>query len=185
MNAAGIKKIAFGIFADKGYDATTMMDISEACGLHKASVYFQFESKSSLFLEIFNEQANDFIKSISTFFNELNSNEIETILKNFFLKTVQYFLSRQKLIFWSRIILLKNTYVDQEIEEHLNQKIIEIDDLIKDKLSSVLPETDQKLFYNYHIFVLSFVIFMLLVDGNPDEKAQDSWDIFWNGVTIK
>jgi len=40
------------IFAEKGYDGTSMRDISKACGISKALLYHHFESKDNLYARI-------------------------------------------------------------------------------------------------------------------------------------
>jgi TetR/AcrR family transcriptional repressor of nem operon len=39
---------AFVLFRTRGYQATSMTDVAEACGIQKGSLYYQFESKDDL-----------------------------------------------------------------------------------------------------------------------------------------
>jgi AcrR family transcriptional regulator len=48
-----ILKAALTCFADKGYHQTTMDDIVEEAGISKGGVYWYFDSKKELFLEMF------------------------------------------------------------------------------------------------------------------------------------
>ncbi|MBB6670420.1 TetR/AcrR family transcriptional regulator [Cohnella nanjingensis] len=48
-----ILDVAMDLFRQKGYSATSMQDIAEACGMAKASIYKLFASKEELFTEVF------------------------------------------------------------------------------------------------------------------------------------
>ncbi|MCC3376288.1 TetR/AcrR family transcriptional regulator [Cohnella sp. REN36] len=50
---AKILDVAMDLFRQKGYSATSMQDIAEACGMAKASIYKLFASKEELFTEVF------------------------------------------------------------------------------------------------------------------------------------
>lgn len=47
-----ILAMAGKIFAEKGFDGTSMRDISEACGVSKALLYHHFESKDNFYAQI-------------------------------------------------------------------------------------------------------------------------------------
>src|SRR5205809_4970102 len=51
---ADICRTAAQIFRDRGYDATSVSDIARALGITKAGLYYYFESKEALLLEITN-----------------------------------------------------------------------------------------------------------------------------------
>ena len=49
---AAIQEIALTLFADRGYDATSLQDIADELGLTKAAVYYHFPSKLELLQSI-------------------------------------------------------------------------------------------------------------------------------------
>ena len=51
---ADICRTAAQIFRDRGYDATSVSDVARALGITKAGLYYYFESKETLLLEITN-----------------------------------------------------------------------------------------------------------------------------------
>src|SRR5215831_6672596 len=51
---AEICRTAAQIFRDRGYDATSVSDIARALGITKAGLYYYFESKEALLLDITN-----------------------------------------------------------------------------------------------------------------------------------
>lgn len=59
-----ILEVGARIFAEKGFDAATMRDVSEASGVSKALLYHHFESKDQFFSQIASRSArrlNDFV----------------------------------------------------------------------------------------------------------------------------
>ena len=52
---AQITTNASSLFAEKGYEGTTMRVIARACGITEAAIYRHFENKSDLYEEVFNE----------------------------------------------------------------------------------------------------------------------------------
>ncbi|NLA23088.1 MAG: helix-turn-helix transcriptional regulator [Candidatus Marinimicrobia bacterium] len=46
------------LFADKGFEATSMREIAESCELTKPALYYYFQDKNTLFAEIINAIAN-------------------------------------------------------------------------------------------------------------------------------
>jgi AcrR family transcriptional regulator len=58
-----IVEVAAHLFADKGYAATSMRAVAEAADCTKPALYYYFDSKSALFLEVI-ESRTDAINSI-------------------------------------------------------------------------------------------------------------------------
>lgn len=57
-------EVALRLFAERGYEATTMEDIADAAGVTKPLVYQHFESKRSLYLELVDSVAEELLSAI-------------------------------------------------------------------------------------------------------------------------
>jgi AcrR family transcriptional regulator len=55
-----IRKLALELFAERGYDATSLREIAERLGITKAAVYYHFKTKE----EILASLVNDFIAEV-------------------------------------------------------------------------------------------------------------------------
>ena len=64
---------AVDLFAVNGFSATSVQDITDACGISKGSFYLSFKSKDNLLLEIFQYFSNKLFKRMS----EVNALKIE------------------------------------------------------------------------------------------------------------
>jgi len=56
--------VALSLFAERGYESTTMEEIAEAAGVTKPLVYQHFASKRALYLEVVDTVAEDLLSSI-------------------------------------------------------------------------------------------------------------------------
>jgi AcrR family transcriptional regulator len=65
--------VARGIFAERGFQATTMDDIAKEAGFTKPILYQYFESKTELYREIVNQTAEKLMHSLRTAVAEVDS----------------------------------------------------------------------------------------------------------------
>ncbi|MDP4091981.1 MAG: TetR/AcrR family transcriptional regulator [Bacillota bacterium] len=59
-----ILKAASSCFARYGYEKTTLDDIGKLVGLNKASLYYYYKNKESIFSEVIYTEADEFVKSV-------------------------------------------------------------------------------------------------------------------------
>jgi AcrR family transcriptional regulator len=58
--------VALRLFAERGYEATTMDDIADAAGVTKPLLYQHFASKRGLYLELVDSVAEDLLEAVGT-----------------------------------------------------------------------------------------------------------------------
>ncbi|QTD41351.1 TetR/AcrR family transcriptional regulator [Sporosarcina sp. Te-1] len=64
------------LFAQQGFDATSVQQITDACGISKGSFYLSFKTKESLLFAIFEYFTSKLVERISTvFLEDIQSNE--------------------------------------------------------------------------------------------------------------
>ncbi len=56
--------VAEKIFSAKGYDATSIQDISKAAGVNKALIYYHFKNKQDIIDSLFSQHLNDMFKML-------------------------------------------------------------------------------------------------------------------------
>ena len=68
-----IKNAARTVFQKKGYDATRTRDIAEEAGINLALLNYYFRTKEKLFEIVVSETIYNFIQSITSIFNDVNT----------------------------------------------------------------------------------------------------------------
>ncbi|MEO0293236.1 MAG: TetR/AcrR family transcriptional regulator [candidate division WOR-3 bacterium] len=61
-----IMEVAKELFAKKGYYAVTMEEVAKACNVAKGTIYLYFDSKATLFIEIFEEAHRKIIETVQS-----------------------------------------------------------------------------------------------------------------------
>ena len=75
-------------FAHFGLEKTTMLEIANDLGISKASLYYYFTDKESIFKEVVLKEQADFCKQMNT--HIASNNKIDTVLKNYIEKRTEY-----------------------------------------------------------------------------------------------
>ena len=66
-----ITDIAVELFAQNGFDRTSIRDIADAAGLTKPALYYHFQDKEALFEHVLVERMSELIASVSTAIDEV------------------------------------------------------------------------------------------------------------------
>lgn len=61
-----ILEVAGAMFAEHGYDATSMQDVAKALGLTRAALYYHYASKADILREIIDAETTRFAASLET-----------------------------------------------------------------------------------------------------------------------
>jgi TetR/AcrR family transcriptional repressor of mexJK operon len=75
-------------FAHFGLEKTTMNEIAEDLGMSKASLYYYFTDKESIFKEVVIKEQRDFCQQMQELI--LSNNGIEQVLRNYIEKRIEY-----------------------------------------------------------------------------------------------
>lgn len=64
--------ISAKLFAEKGYDKTSMQDIVDAVGMSKGGIFHHFDSKEEIFNAVMERQFEQIIETINQWFDEMH-----------------------------------------------------------------------------------------------------------------
>lgn len=84
-----IMEKAVELFAKQGFEATSIQQITEYCGISKGAFYLSFKSKDELVITLIDQFMRDFISDIDHIVN--HSENKDAILFEFYFKTYHYF----------------------------------------------------------------------------------------------
>jgi AcrR family transcriptional regulator len=127
----------FGVY---GLEKTSMREIAEDLNLSKASLYYYFPDKESLYRAVVEKEQDEFIAKISE--NILNIHDPETLLKEYAINRLSYFrkllnLSRLRLEAYSDLkpVFIESIILFKEKEKEIIIKIFETG--IRNKIFSI------------------------------------------------
>jgi AcrR family transcriptional regulator len=185
-----IKKAAFKLFAENGYEDTTTQAIAEAVGLKKQSLYSHYKSKRDIYEEILRDQSVYFSTAIKSALDRLKEEPAEIFMKELSRTFIQLFSPRERLLLWKRTLIHWGTNKGREFfetdnaqfGERLKNDIRELYDLFGGKYKRL------KDWNNFKAVMLSFMLFVngyldwVVVAGHNDSIWRAVWEKYWNGI---
>lgn len=115
-----IMEKALELFASQGFDATTVQQITEFCGISKGAFYLSFKSKDELILSI----VDHFMMQFSSDIDHIVRNSNGTLLYDFYFATFQSF---QKHSDFAKLLMKEQSH---SINKELFQKMRYYDSLM-------------------------------------------------------
>lgn len=119
MSLEKIREEAIKQFARKGYDGTSIKDITKEIGITAPALYAHYSSKEDLFLDIFCEAVEDLISSIRRAIVTSDSESVEKILYSIYSAYMNEVFSKNP----KSLLILRNTMFPCE---SLTEKVVEI-----------------------------------------------------------
>ncbi|PJN90677.1 TetR/AcrR family transcriptional regulator [Bacillus sp. mrc49] len=151
------------LFADKGVQATSIRDITEACGLSKGAFYNHFPTKESLLTHIIEDHINVFQSEVQRTLTI--SNPQERLKQQIFVQ-FDYIQQHQELF----IILNREKYswFNEDIENYFNEIDKQILNLFQESIQAVHSECTLQQTYSLSFILNSQIVSytLLLLDGN-------------------
>lgn len=184
-----IKQEAIALFAQKGYEATTLNDIASQVGIKKPSLYVYFSSKEELFLSVFDDLLQEYQSVVHQMVEEAEQAKLDQQLFILFKKYILWFANeRTKSQFWNRALLFPPAEIKEElflrmskVESGFLQKEAEIIDRLMASGSMRKVEKDEVLLSIRSLRSGLLTAFLI----NPDleqAKIDKVWDQFWFGI---
>jgi AcrR family transcriptional regulator len=93
FNEDEMLSIAIDVFRDKGYTATTMLDLAKETGVQRGSLYNAYQNKNTLFLKAFSYYTQQFLHIIE---EDLAHPDAKTAFTQLFNNSVDRLTSDQK-----------------------------------------------------------------------------------------
>jgi AcrR family transcriptional regulator len=183
-----IKQEALALFAQNGYEATTLNEIASQVGIKKPSLYVYFSSKQELFLSVFDDLLQEYQSAVQQMVEEAEKAEPDQQLLILFKKYILWFANeRTKSQFWNRALLFPPADVKDEIFRRISNVELQFlqkeAEIIERLMASGVIRKGEKDEVLLSIRSLrSGLLSAFLV--NPDmeqEKIDKVWERFWLG----
>lgn len=185
MKKQDIMEAAFNLFANQGYAGTSVQQIADAVGIQKPTLYSHFKSKLEIFKLIIKLQTAMYKEKVYNRAEDLKGFPIDDVLKQLFLKTVEFFFKREILLFWKQVYLQAAAKTNDEslaASVHMMKEIGEAAEEAFKKLlagKDIPPEVFQQVLSQYRIIVHGFLDWMMQnMDSGKDiiKTASSYWD---------
>lgn len=189
MSAENIKSAALKLFAEHGYDGTSLASIAEVVGIKKQSIYAHFQGKDDLFLSLLKETFAVELAREQTFLK----NHFNAPLHSFLEDSLASFLSRfhhdYRLKFWLRVTFLPPTKLYDQVNLMLNNYILNVESLYLERFKAAVDHQEINIQdankANLAFSALLDSVGMELIYGDQErakEKLAASWAIYWHGL---
>ncbi|TWH46783.1 TetR/AcrR family transcriptional regulator [Sporomusa sp. KB1] len=197
-----IKKNALILFANNGYEATSMEKIASAVGIKKSSLYAFITSKEALFWEIYEELEHQYHNYMEQVLDD-SKNMLPPARLHYLFK--QYLMSSQSpsqqeapvvQAFWIRAMFfppvdLKDRLLMRALnrEMKLGERYMEIiQDGIKQGL--IRKDSPEEILLSYYslrqgLYSLMNVFMHELTDEQKLDKIDKVWHNYWQGIEGK
>ena len=182
-----IVQAAMKLFADKGYEGTTMQNIAEAVGLQKQSLYAHFKSKDKIYFEVIREQIDYFLGRLDHCITKLAQEPVEVLLAEMFRCIVEAFSCRERLLLFKRAMLDSKSEAEAGASREIGCRV---ENKLRESLYGIISERHERLsdLENFRLFYESYILTILgyldiMVAGQHDEAVwNEVWRNCWNGL---
>lgn len=184
-----IMQAALNLFAEKGYDATSIQHITSAVNIKKATFYSHFLSKKELFVRIMEEQAKLIVDRTQETLDNSKATDLKGLLFDVFDSHIRGNFNRTHLLFWKRM-LLNQGGDDTYLQDEINVIMYRVNDFMMSSISAavkkVCGDISQK---NRSCCMLMFLVFLqgyldwIIITRKPDsDHIKHAWECFWTGL---
>jgi len=171
------------LFFKKGYEKTSIRDISRSLNISKPGLYYHFTNKQEMLFALiydFMEKTNrHLIREINLLHSP--SDKLLCIIQNHIRFFVQYPAQTKVLIYEAHSL-------EGEYAERFKDKELEYIKIIKKVLRDIMKDTNSKMNINVATFtllgMLNWIIQWYKPEGKvpPESLAKDIWTFFLNGL---
>ncbi|UNC91330.1 TetR/AcrR family transcriptional regulator [Candidatus Contubernalis alkaliaceticus] len=185
-----IKEKALSLFAQRGYDGTTMKDIAELVGIKTPSLYAHFTSKEELFFSVYEDLANEYVYLMEKIMGTAENMDMEDKLFFIFQQYMIYYMKNPEIqAFWNQITLFTPPVIKEKFFAH----VANCDGRIQKKMEKIFEEGIEKGFFrkdcpirmslSFRFFREGIINWMMVMPELKKEKyIKNFWRDLWLGL---
>lgn len=171
------------LFAENGFEGTSMASIAKQIGFTKASLYAHYENKMALFegcLEKISNEQIDFTTKI------MNDPELNTAHDKLYklLKDCSLIVSEKKYSFYNRFYYLPPVELKDAIENRLDKATLMCNELIYNTIRDAVNNGEMDNQLSVEEIANSYICLMDGVSCRVDtyNHFNSIWKVFWRGI---
>ncbi|KEO84627.1 TetR/AcrR family transcriptional regulator [Tumebacillus flagellatus] len=190
MTATEIKKVALSLFAEKGYEETTLGEIAREVGIKTPSIYAHFASKEEIFWCLVEEQTALYVQHLEASFAHVEGADIETQLYSLLREMTSFVVQNSETASLYKRIWM---HPPLQFKDRIRRVVTEVDRMICSRLAAILAQgVEQNIIRDQNLEELTQT-YLCLVDGytfglmfydddSYTQKLDGIWRVFWQGL---
>lgn len=181
-----IRNIAFSLFLDMGYEATSIRSICRGAGIEQPTLYYFFGSKEGLFFSIINHLWDQYKEFNAIHCDSTEKTAPEERLYGILRNSIRFAMeNRRSVSFYYRYSLFPPVDLKEKISGFTDSIQEEsqrnVDHIIRELTGQGIINKDQREAYSiYYTFVNNQMFNATFSDYNPSEtELKELWDMFF------
>lgn len=190
MTRDKIMEEAFLLFAQKGYEGTSLKDIAEKVGIKKPSIYAHFPSKEALFLEVLDKEIERFLIYINHIVELFEDSNEEEKLFMFVEKCIDYVREHEYVSsFWIGIMFFSKLSFYDEIRKRAlsfrDRTVGIVSGIINEGLRKgiITPKPMEELIYSFMVLLQGSFLTSYRSPRFSSETMKKIFNVYWRGIT--
>ncbi len=163
-----ILQVAEKLFAEKGFNGTSVNTIAKTAGVNKALIYYYFKDKNDIIVSLFKNIVNELVEYINQKVTSAESVNQDFSMRNKLKEEIKFFLNRKKIISIMLMEALKadnrSDYLFQCAEIFINHEFKMVMEAFKDHKRNKFPETLHYMVYEFFTGIIPMITFVALQD---------------------
>lgn len=203
MTAQKIKQVSLHLFAEKGFEGTSLSGIAKGVGIKKPSIYAHFINKDDIYLAVFEEVFSKYVHAITEAYEEIQSRPVEEKIYHLLHTTCKYSSQHQaSIVMFKRAIL----FPPPHLKEIIQKKALEFEKKQEKMLSQLFTEAIEKGMIAKQPIEQLISSYFCILDGNVfhlffykehqkldyeaheahnEERMMNIWKIYWQGLCVE
>jgi len=181
-----IRDIAFSLFLDKGYEATSIRNICKDAGIEQPTLYYFFRSKEGLFFSIINRLWDQYKIFIAEHGGKMKSLNSEQKLYHIFHSSIHFAMdNRRAVTFYFRYFLFPPAGLQKKVLAFLDmiekESRQQVETIIRELVEKGIVNKDYRDAYlTYYTFVNNQMFNVTFSGYKPGEtELKELWDMFF------
>ncbi|EAE5242917.1 TetR/AcrR family transcriptional regulator [Listeria monocytogenes] len=193
MRKEEIKQAALTLFANNGFEGTSLADIAGVVGLKKQSIYSHFKDKDDLFLSIMKDAKSTEIDYYRAKLRDSDLSRPDLVLSSLLFGVKELYDTDEVYQFWLRYGFYPPKHLYEVVQADITENVLQMEHEFTDLFSNwmeqkLIPMQDVETMKEAYMGILDAVIVDIVYVNDPErteKKITALWQIFWRGITLK
>ncbi|ECR2392463.1 TetR/AcrR family transcriptional regulator [Listeria monocytogenes] len=193
MRKEEIKQAALTLFANNGFEGTSLADIAGVVGLKKQSIYSHFKDKDDLFLSIMKDAKSTEIDCYRAKLRDSDLSRPDLVLSSLLFGVKELYDTDEAYQFWLRYGFYPPKHLYEVVQADITENVLQMEHEFTNLFSNwmeqkLIPMQDVETMKEAYMGILDAVIVDIVYVNDPErteKKITALWQIFWRGITLK